>query len=301
MRKFFIAAILMTSVQTFAQSTTLNVNETVLKANEVNKEKIEDTREITDSKLRADGGSLSRYSLKFSLSYYGPPVGDLSAKKQPNPDGSIGNFDTAMGGSISARYRLDPKSTLGVGTGINALTPFHGSERTDIKNPFIGYDLNSRIENLQMRNAFRVEYTSVPEYRAVGQDGALSYDNGVVYYLGTSNVGLGLDTSFDYFLYNREYVIKDRNSSRYALNFYPQVKYNISDKINIYTSLAIRFANPRSRDDEWALLNKTLSQRLGMGMAFSKTIYFAPYLNFYPETMNMESTTFSFATIFSIL
>ncbi len=34
-----------------------------------------DDKEITDAKMKADAGSLSKYSLSFSLSYYGPTFG----------------------------------------------------------------------------------------------------------------------------------------------------------------------------------------------------------------------------------
>jgi len=263
--------------------------------------KFEDDKDITDAKLKADSGSRSRYSLKFSLSYYGPPIGDITNEKQPNPDGSIGNNDTALGGSISARYRIDPKSAISLGTGINSLTPFHGSKRTDVKTPFVSYDRNARLGEVQLRNSYGVSVTTVKEYLDVGQYGTLSYDNSLVYNIGASGFAVGLDSSLSYFLYNRGYENKDRTAGRYYVGFYPQVKYNFTDKFNMYTSLAMGFTNPRARDDEWAMLNRTLSGRLGAGMAFTRDIYFSTYLNYYPKELRTESTTISFSTVFSIL
>ena len=60
-----------------------------------NKKFTEDTR-ITDIELKAQAGSLSRFSLKFDLSYSGPPVDDLSDPEMPNPDGRIGNARAAI-------------------------------------------------------------------------------------------------------------------------------------------------------------------------------------------------------------
>ncbi|UXR64814.1 hypothetical protein EZJ49_00910 [Bdellovibrio bacteriovorus] len=283
------------SVESGTQKTSTSVGE-VLK-----NKKFEDDKDITDAKLKAESGSLSRYSLKFSLSYFGPPVGDLSSKMQPNPDGSIGVNQVSLSGSISGRYRLDSKSAISAGTGINALTPFHGVERTDVKTPFISYDRNSRMGDLQLRNSYGASWTTVPNFRDVGQYASLSYDNSLVYNLGNSGFAAGLDTGLSVFLYERGYEPKDGKASRYHLGFYPQVKYNVSDKMNVYTSVAMNFWNPRARDGEWDLLNKTLSGRLGMGYAFSRDIYFAPYLNFYPKDLKADSTTLSFSTIFSIL
>jgi hypothetical protein len=277
-------------------------NESTIKmGNVLGNKKFEDDKDITDSKLKADSGSLSRYSLKFAFSYYGPPIGDLSNEKQPNPDGSIGNTDTAVGGSMSFRYRLDSKSAISAGTGINVLTPMQGSKRTDIKQPFASYDRNSRIGDFQVRNSYGAAVVTQPEYLDVGEYGGLSYDNSFVYNFGTSGFAAGIDSSFNYYLFNRGWEKADRNAQQYTLGFYPQVKYNITDKTNVYSSLALGFQNFRSNEDRYSLMNKTLSARLGMGMAFTRDIYFAPYLNFYPKDLKTESTTISFATVFSIL
>ncbi|MGZ3772784.1 MAG: hypothetical protein ACXVCY_07950 [Pseudobdellovibrionaceae bacterium] len=295
-----------TKLSSSALSTSSSLSSTVvpessLKLDSVlSNKKFEDDKDITDSKLKADSGSLSRYSLKFSLSYYGPPVGDLSNKKQPNPDGSIGVYDTSLGGAISGRYRLDSKSAISLGTGVSVLTPFHGAERTDVKTPFVSYDRNSRWGNWQGRNSYGVSVTTIPNYRTVGQVGTLSYDNAFVYNFGTSGFAAEWDTSLSYFLYERDYIRKDGKASTYYVSFYPQLKYNISDKLNVYTSYAINFWNPRYATED-VILNKVLSGRLGMGWAITRDVYFAPYLNFFPEKLAADTTTVSFSTIFSIL
>jgi hypothetical protein len=262
---------------------------------------VQDTSNITDGKMKADEGSLSRYSLKFAFTYAGPPVGDLSNKYQPNPDGAVTVNETSLGGSISGRYRIDGQSAIAVGTGINFLTPFHGVSRTDTKNPFISYDRSSRLGNVQLRNSLGYAYTTVPVYRNAGQAGALNYDNSLMYNIGTSNVGVGMDTSFSYYLFDREYQKSDGRISRVTLGFFPQVKYYFSDKLNVYTSVGVNYWNPRMISDETKLQNRSTTQRLGMGYSYSRDIYFAPYLNFYPDNMRMTSTTLSFTTVFSIL
>lgn len=304
MRAGFLAALftLGAFVAQAETSTTTVTSESSMKVGDVLKnKKFEDDKEITDSKLKADSGSLSRYSLKVSLTYAGPPIGDITSEKQPNPDGSIGNNDTALIGSIGGRYRLDTKSAISVGTGISSLTPFHGSKRTDIKTPYLSYDRNARLGSVQMRNSYGVSVTTVKEYLDVGQYATLSYDNSLVYNLGASGFAVGLDSSVSGFLYNRGYENKDRTAGRYFVGFYPQVKYNINDKANIYTSLALGFTNPRSLSDELAMLNRTLSGRLGAGYAFTREIYFSTFLNFYPKELRTESTTVSFSTVFSVL
>jgi hypothetical protein len=310
MNKMILAAVLMTaSVNVSAQTSSVKldatqvpVQESVLKVGEVSGNKqFEEDKNITDARIKADAGSLSRYSMKVSLSYFGPPVGDLSNKKQPNPDGAIGPNDTAFQSAVSARYRLSKESAISLGTGIGARTPFHGTEQVDVKNPFIGIDRTGRLGEMQMRNQISLEAATYPEYRDVGQWGTIDYKSSLVYNFGASPFAFGFDTSINYFMYERAYEKNDKSAGRYSLAFYPELKYNFSDKLNFSSSLAVKFTNPRARDNEWDILNRELTQRLGLGYAYSRDIYFAPYLNMYPNNYNMDSTTISFSTIFSVL
>lgn len=263
--------------------------------------KFEETGVITDAKLKAEEGSLSRYSLKFNLSYYGPVLSDLSAADQPNPDGSVGVYATSLGGSVSARYRVSPTRTISMGTGIKAIHPFHGVERFDMNNPYLSYDMSSRIGNLQMRNSPGVSLITVPNYTKIGEYAGLNFDNSLVYNIGSSGFAVGNETSFGYYLYNRPYERRDGKAARSNLTLAPFLKYNFSDRFSMNTSVGISVWNPRQSPDQWALWNRSVTQRLGVGYGISRDIYFAPYLSFYPQRLATDTTTFNFATIFSIL
>lgn len=298
---FLLVAVMPFSVMAQNSATTGTTN--TLKLDRVlENQKFEENHEITDARLKAEEGSRSKYSMKFSLSYMGPPVGEPLAKEQPNPDNNPGNYDTSLGGSISMRYRFNPKSALSAGTGVSALTPFHGVKRFDVKTPYVSYDRSGRIGDVQVRNSYGVSVTTVPNYRDIGQVGGLSYDNSLVYNIGASGFAVGLDTAANYFVFNREYVKKtDGKASRYHLGFYPNAKYNFTDKFSVNTSIAIMYANLRSVESRWDVINKTRSGRLGLGYAFSKDVYFSPYLNYYVENFDWETTTINFSTTFSVL
>lgn len=260
----------------------------------------QDTNEITDTKLRADSGSLSRYSMKFNFTYAGPPVTDFSAKAQPNPDGSVGTFQTALIGSIAARYRIDPKSTVGLSTGLKAIHPFQGEERTDVSNPALNYDFSSRVAEIQMKNSTGLIWRTVPEFTTIGQYGLIVNTQSMVYDLGVSRVSLGIDMSFGYFLYERGYEKTDGKAPRYSFELNPNLKYNFSEKLNVVTSVNVALWNPRSKEDQYALLNKVINQRLGLGYAYNRDTYFNPYISFYPDHMSWDRVTMNFTTIFSV-
>lgn len=304
-----VASVLTMSAMASAQSLSTSAPEatsTTSSSTFLTNKKFEDSQTLTDAKLKAEAGSLSRLSMKASLSYFGPTFGNLSDPEQPNPDGSVGSYSQALKGSLSARYRLSPDSTVSAGTGISFIKPFHGWDRTDVSNPFISYDYSSRFGKLQMRNSPGLTISTVPNYTAIGQLGGVGWDNSLVYGIG-GGFAVSFDTSFNLWIFNRGYRPGptkkggDGNASLYSISWYPGLKYNFSDKLNINTSAGFSLQNPRSAFDESVLWNKTVSLRLGVGYAFSRDVYFAPYVQSFVTQLALDTTTINVAGVFSVL
>lgn len=295
------ASVIMTPPVTAPEATSTTTGRSLLQ-----NKKFEDSHTLTDAKLKADAGSLSRMSAKASLSYFGPTFGDLSAPEQPNPDGSVGTYSQAIKGSISARYRMTPDSTISAGTGISMIHPFHGWSRTDVSNPFISYDFSNRFGPVQMRNSPGVKFTTVPNYTALGQIAEVSWDNSLVYSIG-GRFAMSFDSSLAYWVYSREYrpgPLKkggDGSASQYGISWYPGLKYNVSDAFNLNTSAGFSLQNPRAANDNAVLNNKTVSLRLGCGYAFSRDVYFAPYVQSYVTQLAFDTTTINVSGVFSVL
>ena len=151
----FLISFLVTNPLWAAESSVSMTSEKVesILSDQLTNKKFQDNLDITDARLKADSGSLSRYSLKFNMTYAGPTVTDLSEKDQPNPDGTIGSFQTALSGTMGARYRINSRSTIGISTGLKAIHPFHGMERIDLSNPILNYDYSTRVADIQMKNS----------------------------------------------------------------------------------------------------------------------------------------------------
>lgn len=269
--------------------------------------KFEDSNTLTDAKLRADAGSLSRLSVRASLSYLGPTLGDLSAPDQPNPDGTVGNYSQAMKGSVSLRYRLSPDSTISAGTGISLIKPFHGWDRTDVNNPFMSYDFSNRFGKLQMRNSPGFTVSTVPNYTAIGQVGGVSWDNSLVYGIADTKFAISFDTALNYWIFTRAHRPGstrkggDGRASQYSLSWYPGLKYNFTDKLNLYGSAGFSLFNPREAFNDTTLWNRTVTLRMGLGYAVTRDIYFAPYLQGFVTRPSLDMTTLNISGVFSVL
>lgn len=297
----FTGAAYAQSTLALSQTTTTAETQTMTSDVKIKNKKFEDTREITDAKMRADLGSLSRYSFKLDLGYNGPTIGKPLEKDLPNPDNMRRVNATNIKGNISGRYRLDSNSALFLGGGLSALYPFHGMNRMDVNTPQVGYDMFHRVGDAQMRNAFGVSFETVPTYQAVGIAGGLNYIGSTLFDIGTSGFTSGVDLMFFYKVYNRDYQATDGNTPRYTGILSPSLKYNFSDRASLGTNLGFAFWNPRAMDNTTALLPQTVTQKLSFGYAFKKTVFVSPYLNFYPGKLAMDTTTVNLSTVFSLL
>ena len=299
--------ILLNCSAAFAESTEIK---TPVKAEESATEKSEDAalnkkfeelKEITDAKMKADAGSLSRFSLRFGLTYYGPPVGDLGALNQPNPDSTVSNTATAISGSAGLRYRMSSSSSLSLTAGVSDQYPLRSVQKLDANNPSLTWDKAFRIGNVQMLSSPGATFVTSAVYRNIGQSWGVNYGLSSVYAIPDSKFAVGVDAGVSYWFYNRAYVKSDGKVRRENLTAYPVVKYNITDKLNINTSSAFSLYNPRASTSRFDLYHRTFNQRVAIGYAITRDIYVAPYIQFYPSVMGLKTTTFNIATSFSVL
>src|SRR5262245_10017142 len=84
----------------------------------------EEDKRITDNELKAQAGSLSKYSMKFDLSYQGPPVNDLSDANMPNPDNRPRPNRTSLSGYTGMRYRMNSNTAMNMSTGMKWYAPY---------------------------------------------------------------------------------------------------------------------------------------------------------------------------------
>lgn len=288
---------------------------------------------LTDARLRAEQGSMSRYSGKFSFSYLGPVVGDMSNPYQPNPDHSVTRNPTAVRGNMAFRYRTSAETALNFGTGLSDVTPFADSSRRDMSTPFISFDHSNRVRAYQLREAIQASATTNPEQRNTGQVATLGTNFTVLRNINYSRWVAGFNTGLQLSFYNRPYIGAsttpgapgasahqkkgqkvttqgigatyseggDANAQQFSFGFNPTLKYQITDYLGSYTAVNVDYYEPRSSLGQTWLWEKTVSQSLGIEYSVTHDIYFSPYIAFYPSSPALATTTINFSTVFSVL
>ncbi len=274
--------------------------------------RFDEDKRITDLELKAQSGSLSRYSLKFSLSLSGPPVNNLADPNRPNPDNRPGDQRTSLGGSAGFRYRISSNQAVNLGTGVRWFTPVQAikgeevkrsrtAKNYDINDPYIGFDQTYASGSAQMRTSARFAKTTSEYYTRNGQFGTIGFDQGMKFNLGKSRWVLGLMASADYFIYERPYRDGDGTRlSKYYLSTVPSVEYKVSPKLNANVSFGHAYGNLRTDKSWWRWEHPLSSWRLGLGWAVKRDIYLNPYLSFYAEKPSFNSTSASLNAVFSI-
>lgn len=288
----------------------------------LNNKQFADDGKLSDLRLRAEDGSLSRYSIKANAAFAGPILSNPSAPDLPNPDHSVGNYSQTLRGSTSVKYRLDSDRAINFGTGISFNHPLQGMDRTDASNPFVSYQTARRYGPLQMLQSPMLTYTTTPELVATGQLGSVGYMATMVYELGDSRFGVALDLLSAVSFFNRGYQagipilsgngfghgrhglggpIGDGRVQQYRLDYGPGLHYKISDKFDCTTGLRFGVFNPRETGDMTTLWNQSPKAQLGVGYSYDRDIYIGPYLQTYPTLMSLDTTTINVQSIFSIL
>ena len=181
--------------------------------------KFDEDKRITDIELKAQGGSLSRYSLKFDLAFQGPAVDRLYDVNQPNPDNRPRPNHTNLSGYLGLRYRLSSVAALNASTGLKWYTPYQsvagekvpkrkGDQDFELANPQISYDRNYALGAAQMRTSLRTQVITQPYYIQAGEFGGVGASQAVKYNIERLIFGSQIDA--DVYLYNRAYLEKEQ-------------------------------------------------------------------------------------------
>lgn len=263
--------------------------------------KFSENSEITDEKLKADAGSLTQFSLRANLAYYGPSPSNLGALYQPNPDGLVTANTTAISGTMGSRFRLDSSTSFSLYVGVSDLFAFHPNQKLDANSPTLSFDKTFKLGGFQFLSSPSVQLVTQQVYRRAGEREGLGYNLNFVYRIGKTGVSAGSENSIGYYLFGRDYLASDGKVRRMNLSLAPFVKYNFNDRLSLNTYVGLTYYNLRQNSSITNLNNKVVTEKLGVGYAISRDVFVFPYLQFFPSDLTVSETTMNISTSFSVL
>lgn len=251
--------------------------------------------EITNARMRADSGSRSKLSMSSSLSYSGGSVESPFSSERPNLDGDP-SVETAtdLGGSISARFRFNPRTSATFGAGVSVLKPFHGAEDLNIDNPGVSVSHVRKLGIFQSASSVGLTYGTSDSWKRQKQNSSISLSQNLMAQIGKSDFTAGASIG----LTKRNYDNDAFDGAIGAtLGLYPQLEYSISDRLvartvfgyfNYYTqrnTAATDFTSFKNSKD-----GNYMYQSIGLGIVATRDIYIYPNLQFLPNDFGLDKT-----------
>jgi len=270
----------------------------------IKQKKFEEDERINDLQIRADAGSLSRYSMKFVVGYAGPEISNLASPNIPNPDNRSSDIRSNVSGIIGVKYRLTSNDGLYFSAGLKEYIRAQSGDNQDLTNPAISYDHTYLFSKaVQAHTTVMATMVTNSFYRPQGETWGMTVSQMVKWNIGTSRwvVGGSIDAS-NYF-YNRGYDARTdgKKLADYSFNIIPSLEYKLTSNLNVNTSYSKSIAHYRKTDDPGTFDGTPIwNGRIGVGWAVKHDIYVNPYMTYYPEAMSWKYTSLGLSSTVSV-
>jgi hypothetical protein len=249
--------------------------------------------EIVNARMRANSGSRSKISMSTSMAYNGGSIEDPLSENRPNLDGDPAvETDTDLNGSISARYRFSDKVSATFGAGVGVLKPLHGAEELNIDNPGVGLSRYYKLGAFQASTSASLTAGTSEAWKDVNNTSRLGFSQNMMAQIGDSNFTAGASLAF-----TKRFYSDDLDRYDYTLGFYPQLEYEITDKLVARTVFGY-FNYYSMRDSSTFDMSSFKSpsgedfmyQSVGLGIVATRDIYLYPNIQFLPNDFGLDKT-----------
>jgi hypothetical protein len=292
---------------------------------------------LTNNQLRAQVGSLSKYSISTSFSYNGGSLEKPFDAFRPNLSGSNQSLTTleSLSGSVGVKYRVSPTGSITLSGGVRMLTPFHAEYTApdstsqqifdqqhghfDLNTPTVTYTQIFRWHDIQNISSASVSYTTDGYSRNIGYVGSGSISQTVAYEVGTSGVTLLLSGSFAAYALNKgpdavigvvgpnnqnippnNPVFAGPYQSLYQFDFGPAVEYQISRRFSVRTGIGVTLEHTRAMSNFSTFRQDLIWQGAGLGIMVMRDVYLYPNVSFVPFDFAANRTNVGLSTNINI-
>lgn len=270
----------------------------------IKQKKFEEDERINDLQIRADAGSLSRYSMKLVMGYAGPEITNLASPNIPNPDNRSNDMRSNVSSIIGVKYRLTPNDGIYFSGGLKAYIRAQSGDNQDLTNPSLSYDhtyLFSRA--VQAHTTVMGTMVTNSYYRPQGETFGATVSQMVKWNIGLTRWVLGGNVEASNYFYNRGYDPKSdgKKLADYAFNIIPSLEYKLTSSLNLNTSYSKSIAHYRKTTDAATFDGSPLwNGRVGVGWAVKHDIYLNPYITFYPEAMSWQYASLGLSSVINV-
>ena len=248
--------------------------------------------EVTqNNRMKVLLGSKSLWSGQLNFTYLGSSISHPFNALAPNPGNQVPPPLVTLSGIVSARYRLDDKTTLGLGTGLTTQTPLQGPKNSTIADPNVDIAHFFSLGPFQDRLDFLLTLWTNSQYnRDYGYRFGVTALNELFY---VTNFGLtaGLAIQMDYNLFDTSKQYDTSQQIQYDFFFSPYFEYQLSSKVNLRSVINFGALHNVNLGGKFAFYTPSISQTFGVGIIASNSLFVYPFIQFFPFSGNVTTNT----------
>lgn len=258
---------------------------------------------ITNRRLRAESGSLSKWSGSLYFNYQGGSVADPLQADRPNivagADAlTLQNFYADLG----IRYRISDLDSITASAGVFVATPFHTTINTNdqklkdefeknkrditVSDPSLKYRHLDSILGIQSVTGITATYITNAQQSKQGYDAAFSFSQTFMKEFGKSGLSVGGSLQWTKYTFYKPNSTLAEN----VPGFYPAAEYVINDLLNVRTVFGWQVYQQTRNMDHDTYAKRKVYQSVGVGISLSRDIFLYPNIQFIPSDIRSDRT-----------
>ncbi len=257
---------------------------------------------ITNRRLRAASGSLSKWSGNFAYNYNAGSIDQPLAAQRPNISSGANNLTLQnMTANMGLRYRFSTLNSITFAAGAFMTAPFQTTIKTDnpalkkrfdrtrqqltVNDPNIIFTNLANFYGYQVVTQFTPTLTTNSQQRNQGYTGSFDWTSTVMKEIGSTGLSLGGALEYTRYFFDKT----DKSLGANYLQIYPVAEYVINETLNLRTVLGYQWEQLRStKYTNYTKLG--VFQSVGLGISLTRNIFLYPNLQFLPSDMRSGLT-----------
>jgi hypothetical protein len=264
---------------------------------------------ITNRRLRADAGSLSKWSVSTGFTYQGGSLAEPKDAKRPNiVKGADALTLQNLTGDIGVRYRLTPLLSFTASTGVFMTTPFNDSIKTDnaklkknfdenhqkvtVNDPMLKGTYVNKFSYFQSVTQLRVTLITNNQQKLDGYQWNYYVSQNFMHNVKDTKFSYGANIAFQTYSFSR----KNDALTDQVFGFYPAVEYEINEKLNFRTTFGTWVYQHIRSEDTATYEKRKVYQSLGLGILLSRDVFLYPNIQYIPSDIRSDRTNIALTT-----
>ncbi len=280
---------------------------------------------VTNKMMRAQIGSLSKFSVKLSSTYNAGSLQNPLDPPRPNIAGT--NNDPvglqSLGGSVGVRYRLNQTSSIGLSGGFNMMTPFHGAytaKNSQTQQSFDRYHQHIDLSNPNFSYSTVFKWQQTSNVISVGETVQTSEglrDNGyltntgvshtIAYEIPETSMTAIFSSSVGFNIFDKPASTPTEDSQTlgavqnlYQLGMSPTLEYRITDRLAARGQIIFTAYHVRDGSNLSTLKLERIFENVGLGIGITRDIYLFPSVSFLADDLRSDRSNVSLSADLSI-